>query len=172
MSAIALRFAPNGAKSGQRRIQSIHDAAAPRALETMHRRRSGPEDLLAFRDGKKWRDVRSDEINGYIHEKIGEEFTAKGFRTWHGTVLAAVELAGEQPPSSEAAAKWAIKRAVDQVSDALGNTPAVCRASYVDPRVLDRYRDGVTIAPPASTKGRMTTKRRWQIEREVIDLVS
>jgi DNA topoisomerase-1 len=160
------------AKSGQRRIQSIRDAAARRALEAMYRRRSGPEDLLAFREGREWHDVRSDEINGYIHEKIGDEFTAKNFRTWHGTVLAAIELAGEEPPRSEAAAKRAIKRTVDKVSEALGNTPAVCRASYIDPRVIDRYRDGATIKPPTSTNGRLTTKQRHQIEREVNNLTA
>jgi len=158
------------AKSGQRRIQSIRDAAARRALEAMYRRRSGPADLLAYCKDREWRDVRSDEINEYIHEHIGERFTAKNFRTWHGTVLAAVELAGEEPPRSEAAAKRAIKRAVDRVSEALGNTPAVCRASYIDPRVLDRYREGVTIKPPGSTNGRMTAKQRLKIEREVIEL--
>jgi DNA topoisomerase IB len=160
------------AKSGQRRVQSIRDAAARRALETMHRRRSGPEDLLAYRAGREWVDVRSEEINDYIHEKIGDEFTAKNFRTWHGTVLAAVALAGEEKPSSEAAAKRAIVRAVEEVSEALGNTPAVCRASYIDPRVLDRFRDGATIDPPRSANGRLSAKLRHRIEREVIDLVS
>jgi DNA topoisomerase I len=160
------------AKGGQRRVQSIRDAAARRAIEAMHRRRSGPEDLLAYRAGGEWVDVRSEEINDYIHEKIGEEFTAKDFRTWHGTVLAAVALAGEEPPRSEAAAKRAISRAVNQVSEALGNTPAVCRASYIDPRVLDRYRDGATIRPAPSANGRMTARQRLKIEREVIELVS
>jgi DNA topoisomerase I len=160
------------AKSGQRRIQSIRDAAARRAIETMYRRRGGPEDLLAYREGDEWRDVRSDEINAYIHEHIGEQFTAKNFRTWHGTVLAAVELADKEPPRSEAAAKRAIKAAVDRVSEALGNTPAVCRASYIDPRVIDRYRDGVTIKPPSAANGRITAKQRLKIEREVIALVS
>lgn len=160
------------AKSGQRRIQSIRDPAARRALEAMHRRRSGPEDLLAYRAGGEWVDVRSDEINAYIHERVGDEFSAKDFRTWHGTVLAAVELAAAGPPRSEAAAKLAITRAVDRVSEALGNTPAVCRASYVDPRVLDRYRDGATIRPPSSGNGRVTAKQRLRIEREVIELVS
>jgi len=160
------------AKSGQRRVQSIRDAAARRALEAMYRRRSGPDDLLAYRAGGEWVDVRSDEINEYIHEKIGEEFTAKNFRTWHGTVLAAVALSGEDRPRSEAAAKRAITRAVNQVSEALGNTPAVCRASYIDPRVLDRYRDGTTIRPAPSANGRMTAKQRLKIEREVIELVS
>jgi DNA topoisomerase I len=160
------------AKSGQRRVQSIRDAAARRALEAMHRRRSGPEDLLAYRQGSEWRDVRSDDINDYIKERIGPEFSAKDFRTWHGTVLAAVELAGEKrPPHSEAAAKRAIARAVKAVSEALGNTPAVCRASYIDPRVLDRYRDGVTIEP-AATNGRLSAKARHRIEREVIEVVS
>ena len=138
----------------------------------MHRRRSGPEDLLAYRAGGEWVDVRSDEINEYIHELIGDEFTAKNFRTWHGTVLAAVALAGKERPGSEAAAKREISRAVNEVSEALGNTPAVCRASYIDPRVLDRFRDGVTIDPPTSANGRLSAKLRRRIEREVIELVS
>jgi DNA topoisomerase-1 len=160
------------AKSGQRRLQSIRDAAARRALEAMHRRRGGPEDLLAYRAGREWVDVRSEEINEYIHEQLGDEFSAKDFRTWHGTVLAAVELAASGPPRSEAAAKRAIAGAVDRVSETLGNTPAVCRASYIDPRVLDRYRDGETIRPPSSANGRLTAKQRLKIEREVIELVS
>ena len=160
------------AKSGQRRVQSIRDAAARRAIEAMHRRRSGPEDLLAYRAGREWVDVRSDEINEYIHEKIGDQFTAKNFRTWHGTVLAAVALAGAEPPRSDAASKRAISGAVNQVSEALGNTPAVCRASYIDPRVIDRFRDGVTIRPTAGGNGSLTAKQRLKIEREVIELVS
>jgi DNA topoisomerase I len=160
------------AKSGRWRVQSIRDAAARRALEAMYRRRGGPDDLLAYRAGGEWVDVRSDEINDYIHEKIGEEFTAKNFRTWHGTVLAAVALAGENRPASDAAAKRMIARAVDQVSEALGNTPAVCRASYIDPRVLDRFRDGTTIRPTANANGRLSAKQRLKIEREVIELIS
>jgi DNA topoisomerase-1 len=160
------------AKSGQRRVQSIRDAAARRAIETMHRRRGGPEDLLAYRAGRTWVDIRSDDINEYIHAKVGDEFSAKDFRTWHGTVLAAVALAGEEPPRSEAAAKRAIAGAVEEVSEALGNTPAVCRASYIDPRVLDRYRDGDTIRPARSANGRMSARQRLKIEREVLDLVS
>ena len=160
------------AKSGQRRVQSIRDEPTRRAIEAMRRRHGGPEDLLAWREGKEWRDVHSDDVNAYIKEKIGERFSAKDFRTWHGTVLAAVALAGEEPPRSAAAAKRTIARAVDQVSDALGNTPAVCRASYIDPRVLDRYRDGVTIRPAASANGRMSARARAKIEREVLRLIS
>lgn len=74
----------------------------------MRSRRSGPEDLLAWRQNREWHDVRSEKVNAYIQEKIGEDFSAKDFRTWHGTVLAAVELAGEAKPASEASAKRAI----------------------------------------------------------------
>jgi DNA topoisomerase I len=159
------------AKSGQRRVQSIRDPAARRAIEAMRRRRSGPEDLLAWRDEGEWRDVRSDDVNAYIQEKIGAGFSAKDFRTWHGTVLAAVELAGEPEPASEAAAKRSVKAAIARVAEALGNTPAVCRRSYVDPRVIERFRDGETIRPKAAVNGRLSAKARARLEREVRALV-
>jgi DNA topoisomerase IB len=143
-------------------VQAIADAAAIAAIETMRRRRGGPEDLLAFKDGRRWRDVRSDDVNAYLQECVGEDFSAKDFRTWHGTVLAAVELAGEEPPASDAAAKRTIAAAVKGVAERLGNTPAVCRRSYIDPRVFDRYRDGVTIQPSRSLA---------KTERAVLDLV-
>jgi len=158
------------AKSGQRRVQAIRDPAALDAIETMRRRRGGPEDLLAFKDGGRWRDVRSADVNAYIQEHAGEEFSAKDFRTWHGTVLAAVELAGEPPPGRSARERE-IRVAVERVAELLGNTPAVCRASYIDPRLLDRFRDGHTISPTKG-KAKMTDRRRNQIEREVLDLIS
>ncbi len=162
------------AKSGQRRVQSIRDAAAQRAIETMRRRRGGPDDLLAYREGKEWRDVRSVDVNAYIQEQIGERFSAKDFRTWHGTVLAATELALEPPPRSESAKRQAINRAVDRVAEALGNTPAVCRSSYIDPRVLDRFRDGIAIEGPRALRrnGKLSQRARERLEREVRELVS
>jgi DNA topoisomerase IB len=160
------------AKSGQRRVQSIRDPAAVRAIEAMRRRRSGPDDLLAWHEGREWRDLRSDDVNAYIQEKIGEEFSAKDFRTWHGTVLAAVELAGEPEPDSEAAAKRSVKAAIERVAEALGNTPAVCRRSYVDPRVIERFRDGETITPKGPANGRISAKARASLEREVGRLVA
>ncbi len=160
------------AKSGQRRVQSIRDPDAIAAVEAMRRRRSGPDDLLAFREDGGWRDVRSTDVNAYIQEKIGEDFSAKDFRTWSGTVLAAAALAGEPKPKSEAAAKRAIVAAVAGVAAALGNTPAVCRRSYIDPRVFDRYRDGVTIEVGLSRADEMTVRRRARIERAVLELVS
>jgi DNA topoisomerase-1 len=160
------------AKSGQRRVQSIRDPDAIAAVEAMRRRRSGPDDLLAYREGGAWHDVRSTDVNAYIQEKIGDGFSAKDFRTWSGTVLAAAALAGEPKPKSEAAAKRTIAAAVESVAAALGNTPAVCRRSYIDPRVFDRYRDGVTIEVGLSRDGEITTRRRARIERAVLDLVA
>jgi DNA topoisomerase I len=87
-------------------------------------------------------------------------------------VLAAVELAREPRPTSQRGSKRAIGAAIDRVAEALGNTPAVCRSSYVDPRVLDRFRDGVTIEPRASANGRLSQRARERIEREVLALVS
>lgn len=161
------------AKSNQRRIQAIGDAAAIAALEAMRRRRGGPADLLAWKEGRRWRDVRSADVNDYIQEAIGGEFSAKDFRTWSGTVLAAAALAGEEKPTSEAAAKRTVNGAVKTVAAALGNTPAVCRRSYIDPRVFDRYRDGETIdvGRRAASEGRMSERTRQKIEREVLDLI-
>ncbi|HWC07807.1 MAG TPA: DNA topoisomerase IB [Solirubrobacterales bacterium] len=159
------------AKSGQRRVQSVRDEPAIAAIETMRRRRGGPDDLLAYKEGRRWHDVRSDDVNSYIQGCVGEEFSAKDFRTWHGTVRAAVELAGEGPPASEAAAKRTIAVAVKRVAERLGNTPAVCRRSYIDPRVFDRFRNGVTIGVPRPRNGTIGERNRSRVERAVLDLV-
>jgi DNA topoisomerase I len=160
------------AKSGQRRVQSIGDPQVREAIEAMRRRRSGPEDLLVFKAADGWRDVRSEEVNAYLQEKIGEEFSAKDFRTWHGTVLAAVELAGEGKPGSKAAAERAIRSAVGRVAERLGNTPAVCRSSYIDPAVIDRFREGKTIdLPDIALTEELGPRRRTRIEREVLELI-
>src|SRR5437762_1071820 len=97
----------------------------------------------------RWRDVKSPDIRGYIKDAAGEEYTAKDFRTWAGTVLAAVTLAATDPERrrKKTAAKRMISHAVRQVAHFLRNTPAVARSAYIDPRVFDRFRDGYTIEP-------------------------
>jgi len=87
-------------------------------------------------------------------------------------VLAAIELAAEPEPTSKAAAKRAISAAVDRVAEVLGNTPAVCRRSYIDPRVIERFREGEAIDPVASVGEAMTARARTKLEREVRRLVS
>jgi len=135
------------AKSGQRRVQSIVDPEVFEIVRELKRRRGGSPELLAYREGRRWRDLKSADINAYVKEVTGGDFSAKDFRTWNATVLAAVALAvsGPAAQSSQRAHKRAIKRAVDEVAHYLGNTPAVARASYIDPRVFDRFDGGLTI---------------------------
>ena len=132
-------------KGGKQRVQSIVDPDVYTLVDVLKRRRQGKE-LLAYRQGGRWVDVKSLDINEYVKSVVGDEFSAKDFRTWNATVLAAVGLAvSGGVAATPTGRKRAIARAVKEVSHYLGNTPAVCRASYIDPRVFDRYRDGVTI---------------------------
>jgi DNA topoisomerase IB len=164
------------AKSGKRRIQSIVDPEVYEVVTQLKRRRSGPSDLLAFKDGRRWIDVRSSDINDYIRDIAQDDFTAKDFRTWGATVLAAVgvSVSGEAA-KSKTARKRAITRAVQEVAHYLGNTPAVCRASYIDPRVFDRYRSGWTIHPTLEHIGSVSVfgepSTQGYIEEAVIDLI-
>ncbi len=135
-------------KSGKEQEVALVDPQARAAVEAMRRRRSGGSELLAYREGRRWRDVTSDDINDYVKEVIGGEVSAKDFRTWHATVLAAVALAvSTHAAGTPTARKRAVARAMAEVADYLGNTPAVARASYVDPRVVDLFEDGTTIEP-------------------------
>ena len=162
------------AKSGQRRVQAIADEQALAVVGALKRRRSGAQ-LLAYRSGGGWRELSAEEVNGYLKERSGGSFTAKDFRTWNATVLAAVALAGaEQTPGGGAGSEREVKRAVKTVAAYLGNTPAVCRASYIDPRVIDRFKAGVTIAPRLD--GRLSAdlakpRVRARVERAVLGLL-
>jgi DNA topoisomerase I len=98
------------------------------------------------RNGRDWRDLRSEEINDHLKALSDGDFTAKDFRTWNATVLAAVALAEfHPPPSTKTARRRAINEAVERVAAYLSNTPAVCRSAYIDPRVIDRFDSGETI---------------------------
>jgi DNA topoisomerase IB len=122
---------------------------------SLRRRKGGGDGLFGYRSGRDWHDVTAAGINGYLAEISGGEFTAKDFRTWHATVLAAVGLAvSENAAGTAAARKRAVARAVAEVAGYLGNTSAVARASYIDPRVIDLYESGVTIAPALRDLGR------------------
>jgi DNA topoisomerase IB len=135
---------PSAASSDRR-------SAHRRALK---RRRGGGPELLAYRNTRGWHDVRSEDITGYLRELIGEGFSAKDFRTWHATVLAAVALAvSARVPEGTAGRRRAVVRAVKEVAEYLGNTPAVARASYIDQRVIELYEQGTTIAPALDLLG-------------------
>ncbi len=162
-------------KGGLRRQQVIEDPVTHELIATLKRRRGGPEELLAWRDERRWRDVRSDDINEYLKEQLGEDFSAKDFRTWNATVMAAVTLAVDgRDATTKAARKRAINRSVKAVSELLGNTPAVARRSYIDPRVFDRYLSGWTIGAALERIPDLDVaddRVRTQVERAVVDLL-
>ena len=136
------------AKGGIEREVELTDRPTATVVRQLLERPGGTgEELLAYQveDGT-WRDVSSSEINAYLKEISGAEITAKDFRTWNATVLMAAKLAEVSPPTSRTARKKIVNAAYKQVSEQLGNTPAVCKASYVDPRVVDRFEHGETVA--------------------------
>jgi DNA topoisomerase I len=164
------------AKSGQLASHQVSDPVVIPVLKALARRGKPDDDLLTYRDGRSWADLGPDQVNDWIKETIGEDFSAKDFRTWNATVLAALALAFDgPPPETKTARRRRINEAVKGVAFFLGNTPAVCRKSYIDPRVIDRFEDGETIGPavrrrrPASDVFDARTQRT--IERAVIRLI-
>ena len=141
------------AKSGQLLQRAVVDDDVREVVVALRRRRTTADaELLAYKDeAGRWVDVRSQDINDYLKEHLGEEFSAKDFRTWVGTVLTAVALADEEPPTSETARRRVVKRTAEAVAGHLGNTPAVARSAYIDPRVIERFDDGDTIANALDT---------------------
>ena len=137
-------------KSGKEWHRSIVEPEVATILKQLKQRRGGDDELLAFRSGPgrgaEWVDVKSHDINAYLREVTGGDDTAKDFRTWSATVMAAVGLAVSTYAESPTARKRAVTRVVKEVAERLGNTPAVCRASYIDPRIIDLYENGTTIA--------------------------
>ena len=137
------------AKGSQHRVQEVVDSVVADVVSTLKKRRGGGEELLAYKDNGRWRDVKSPEINEYVKEVTGGDFSAKDFRTWSGTVLAAQALAVSSviaARGTKTSRKRAKTRAVNEVAHYLGNTPAVARSSYIDPRIFDRFDGGLTIA--------------------------
>jgi len=99
-------------------------------------------ELFAFIDNGKPRDVKDRHVNDYIQSIISKNFTAKDFRTWAGTLLCSIALGMEGQAASKTQRKQKIKRAIQATAEQLGNTPAVCRSSYICPRLLDEYMEG------------------------------
>jgi DNA topoisomerase IB len=169
----AIRF-DYPAKHGKRRVQSVVDPEVAVVVEALKRRRGGGPELLAYKRGRQWVDVKSSDINAYIKEATGEDFSAKDFRTWGATVLAAVAVAvSGAAAETKTARKRVVVRAVKEVAFYLGNTPAVARASYIDPRVFDRYQDGLSIAGALDHLGADVddTAIQGPVEEAVIDLI-
>lgn len=137
------------AKSGVRRTWEIEDPQVVRVVRALVRRTDCTERLLVCRTASGWTDIRADDLNARFKELVGEDYSVKDLRTWHGTVLAAAAFADADPPVSQRVAKRVESAVMKEVAEELGNTPAVARGSYVDPRVVTGYRQGLTIANAA-----------------------
>jgi DNA topoisomerase IB len=164
------------AKHGKQRVQSLADRAVCNVVRELLDRDDPSPELLAYRWEGGWRDVRSDDINGYLRTLLGTDVSAKDFRTWHATVLMAVGLAvSAEVPATPTARKRAVARAVKEVAHYLGNTPAVCRSSYIDPRIIDLYDDGLTVHPALERLGADADfgqpATHGQIEAAVLELL-
>ena len=163
------------AKGGKHRVESVVDPAAADILRQLKRRRSGGEELLAYRTDKRWVDITARDVNQWIKDATGGEFSAKDFRTWSATVLAAVALAVSAPAAtSTSAKKRAEARAAKEVAYYLGNTPTVARNSYIDPRVFDRFDGGLTIGGVLPDLKDASTWPEVQrtVEEAVLDLIA
>lgn len=164
------------AKHSKRRVQAVVDPAVVGLVCQLKRRRGGGDELLAYKEGGRWYDVKSPDINAYLKEATGGDFSAKDFRTWSATVLAALALAvSGEVAATRTGRQRAITRAVKEVSHYLGNTPAVCRASYIDPRVFDAYNSGLVIRPVLeqaldTAPGELPIHHR-AVEEAVLDLI-
>jgi len=154
------------AKSGVRRTVEIEDPEVLRAIRSLMRRTDRTERLLVCRTASGWADVKSDELNTRFKELVGDEYTVKDLRTWHGTVLAAAAFADADPAVSQRVAKRVEAAVMKEVAEELGNTPAVARGSYVDPRVVTGYEQGLTIAAATS---RAERARRPEVRQEILE---
>src|SRR6476659_3728102 len=159
-------------KSGVDHRIEIDDAVVIEAIDVMRRRRGKDLRLLSYREGRTWRSVLPDLVNEYVRESTGLEVTAKDFRTWHATVLAAAALAEtDEPGETKASRRRAVSGAMKEVASFLGNTPTLARSSYVDPRVIDAYEEGRTIQRATSRNYDTPDARQAALERATLRLL-
>jgi DNA topoisomerase IB len=161
------------AKSGVRRTVSLDDPLVLSAVRSLLRADTSTDRLLAYRTSEGWFEVHADDLNVRFRELVGADFSVKDLRTWHGTVLAAEAFAIAREPNSKTARRREEAAVMRAVSDQLGNTPAVARRSYVDPRVVSAYEQGLTIAPALQRAKRQRTPeaRRETIERATARMI-
>jgi DNA topoisomerase I len=175
-------YARHNGSYGLTTLRNSHVAVAGSTLRFRFRGKGGKEHVVGMRDRRlsrvvkrcqdlpgyelfqyldeagERRSIESADVNAYLREASGEDFTAKDFRTWAGTVLAAWALNGMEPVSAARHAKRNVVRAIESVAARLGNTPAICRKCYVHPAVIDAYLDG-SLAPSLRRRGRTASEK-------------
>jgi len=147
------------------------DAELAAAMKELLKLPGGRRLFRYERDGEIY-DLGARKLNEYIREYMGDEFTAKDFRTWGGTLVAAIELAEAAPAETETAQKRMVAAVMRTVGAKLGNTPAVARASYVSPAVVEQYLDGRTIDDFRPRHLRVVGARDLELDREEQALLS
>jgi DNA topoisomerase-1 len=145
-------------KSGKHHVKQITDRALARIVRQLDNL-PGYEVFKYYDAEGHLRDVKSTDVNAYIKEVMGEEFSAKDFRTWAGTLIASVELVLAERASSEKERKKMVTKCVGKVAQKLGNTPAIARASYIDPRIIKSYMDGDDLRDVYKTVETMKAKK-------------
>ena len=151
------------AKGGIERRLRMRDAELVKLVRSLRRAEHETDRLLVYRNGdRQWREVHADSINARFQDLTGDQFTAKDLRTWNATVVAAVAFAHAERQTSQRGRKRVEAAVLDQVAEQLGNTRAVARRSYVDPRVVAAFDRGRTIE---------LSTRRADIEQAVAQLV-
>jgi DNA topoisomerase-1 len=126
-------------KSGIPHTVTVDDGEVCQVLRDLRRRRRHEDRLFAYYEGRRWHEVHAEDVNDYLRDL---DMTAKDFRTWHGTARAAAALAAAGPQPTKTGRKKAVAAAMRDVAEVLGNTPAVARSAYVDPRVVEKFEDG------------------------------
>ncbi len=127
------------AKEGKRREITVTDAAVLPTMRALARSDNGLDALFCWEHDGAWHSLRSHDVSEYIAARAGAHFTAKEFRTWNATVLMALLLANIEPPPTARGRSRVIAASVRGVAQWLGDTPAVARAAYIDPRLIRRY---------------------------------
>ncbi len=156
-----MRFRFTG-KSGAHHDVDLHDARVSRVIRSLQEL-PGQELFQYVDEGGEMRRVGSDDVNAYLRAVSGQDFTAKDFRTWAGTVLIARALLACEPVANVPYARKNVTAAIAKVAQRLGNTPAVCRKAYVHPAVVEAYIAGELVDPP---RRRAATPKSSGLRRE------
>lgn len=161
------------AKSGVQRTIETEDPEIVRASKALIRRDDRAGRFLVCRTVNGWADVHADDLNARFKEMVGDEYSVKDLRTWHGTVLGAKAFVGADPPVSGRVIKRVESAVMKEVSEGLGNTPAVARASYVDPRIVTAYEKGLDIGRAVRRASRTDDANEAQaiVEKATRDLI-
>ncbi|EFQ84785.1 hypothetical protein HMPREF0063_10126 [Aeromicrobium marinum DSM 15272] len=161
-------------KSGQEQSVVIVDPGVLYGITRLRARRAAPDaKLLAHKTGGRWCDLTTEQFSAYLKDVVADDATAKDFRTWRANVFAAAAFAVTDA-TTPAARRRAVAGVMRQVADGLGNTPAVARSGYVDPRLVDLFEEGTTVGRELAARWppRAGAATRPALERAVHDLLA